>query len=126
MRRAVREDSAREFKREQRAVEAEPPERPTVEVQRLVLAELADYCGTLAVEGFELPAETRDALQAAYEALDRPGLPLAYHDCPDDGAALDVMADDPLLPDHISPLECPECGEVWLLDTETGDLARDD
>lgn len=98
------------------------PDSPTVRVQRLVLSLLADYVGTQATFGHDVPAETRDALAAAYEALDETGLPLTFHDCPHDGAALTQLPEDSDLPPQIEPLECPECGEVFHLDRDTGEL----
>lgn len=111
------------YAREQWGIDADVlPNSPTVRVNRLVLSLLADYVGSDAVFGHDVPAETRDALAAAYEVLDEPGLPLTFHDCPRDGAALEPLPDDPQLPPHIEPLACPECGDEFLLDRETGEL----
>lgn len=41
------------------------------------------------------------------------------------GGQLEPDADDPLLPDHIEPLECPVCGERYLLDQDTGAVEVD-
>lgn len=38
---------------------------------------------------------------------------------------LTELADDPLLPDHIDLMKCHGCGEVFRLDTETGELEVD-
>lgn len=102
------------------------PDSPTVRVKRLVLSELADYVGRDAVFGHDLPGEKRDALAAAYEALDKPGLPISFHDCPQDGTNLvpvqEGELDDSNLPDHLEPLECPECGKRYRLDRNRGEL----
>lgn len=45
--------------------------------------------------------------------------------CKHDGTELVEMPDDPLLPPHIEPLECPTCGEVYHRDTETGAVEVD-
>lgn len=101
------------------------PGSPTVRVKREVLSLLADYAGSSAVFGHDVPAETRDALAAAYETLDRPGLPLSFYDCPDDGAALIPVSDERGESPHNDSLACPECGEVYLIDRDTGELRPD-
>jgi hypothetical protein len=116
-------DKALEFARNNWGLDAEViQDGSTVRVQRLVLSLLADYVGSDVVFGHDVPAETRDALAAAYEALDEPGLPLSFHDCPQDNAALNPLPDDPQLPAHIDLLECPVCDEVYLLNRNTGKL----
>lgn len=99
--------------------ESEPD---TVTVDRLVLSLLADYVGTDLIFGHDVPAETRDALAAAYEALDEPVLPMSYFDCPEDGEALEPLPDGPEMPENIGLLECPECHQEYLLDRDTGEL----
>lgn len=94
----------------------------TVSVDRLVLSLLADYVGTNVVFGNNVPAEIRDALAAAYEALDEPGVPLTFHDCPKDGVALEPLPHNSNLPSGIQPLECPDCGSVYRLDRDSGNL----
>lgn len=51
---------------------------------------------------------------------DAGGRVVTFPECLHDERPLIPMADDPALPDHIEPLECPTCGEVYLLDRETG------
>lgn len=97
-------------------------ENSFVRIQRLTLSLLADYVGSDIVFGHEVPAETRDALAAAYEALDEAGIPLTFHDCPSDGAPLEQPPEQTQDPDHITLLECPDCGQEYLLDRETGEL----
>lgn len=111
------------YAREQWGLESDAlPEFPTVRVNRLVLSLLADHVGTEVVFGHDVPAETRDALAAAYESLDEPGLPMSFHDCPHDGAALDRVPDDPDHPPHVDLLRCPECGEEYILNRDSGRL----
>lgn len=102
------------------------PDSETVRVNRLTLSLLADYVGRDVVFGHDVPGETRDALAAAYEALDEPGIPLAFHDCPKDGASLQPRRDVPDLSGNHDQLACPKCGDVYLLDRETGELEVDD
>lgn len=45
-----------------------------------------------------------------------------HRDC---SAALVEDGDDPYLPPYITPLRCPECGERYLLDTDTGEAKVD-
>lgn len=45
--------------------------------------------------------------------------------CDHDGADLEALPPDPALPPHVVKLECPECGEWYDLDRETGELERD-
>lgn len=41
-------------------------------------------------------------------------------------AVLEEDGEDPYLPEYIQPLICPECGERYLLDTETGNKEIDE
>lgn len=46
-------------------------------------------------------------------------------ECQHDGATLEPLPTDPLLPEHVEPLECPDCGEVYHHDTDTGTVEVD-